>query len=68
MGPDTHGDLGSILGIWGHPDDEAYLTAGLMMRAVEAGHRVTCVTATKGEAGFPADDTRSDQERMAVRE
>ena len=35
MGPDTRGDVGSILGIWGHPDDEAYLAAGLMMRAVE---------------------------------
>jgi LmbE family N-acetylglucosaminyl deacetylase len=39
-----------------------------MMRAVEAGRRVTCLTATKGEAGFPADDPRSDEERMAVRE
>jgi LmbE family N-acetylglucosaminyl deacetylase len=68
MGPDTEGDLGSILGIWGHPDDEAFLAAGLMMRAVDAGHRVTCVTATKGEAGFPADDPRSEIERMAVRE
>ncbi len=68
MGPDTRGDVGSILGIWGHPDDEAYLAAGLMMRAVEGGRRVTCVTATKGECGFPPDDTRSTSERIAVRE
>lgn len=60
-------ELGDILGIWGHPDDEAWLTAGLMMDAVLAGRRVTCVTATKGEAGFPADDPRSEAERMAVR-
>ena len=62
------GDLGSILGIWGHPDDEAWLSAGLMMQAVAAGDRVVCVTATKGEAGFPADDPRSVSERMAIRE
>jgi LmbE family N-acetylglucosaminyl deacetylase len=68
MDPDTGGDIGSILGIWGHPDDEAYLAAGLMMRAVEGGRRVTCVTATKGECGFPPDDTRSTSERIAVRE
>jgi LmbE family N-acetylglucosaminyl deacetylase len=68
MAPDTGSELGSILGIWGHPDDEAYLSAGLMMLAVEAGHSVMCVTATKGEAGFPADDPRSVEERMVIRE
>lgn len=65
---DASGDLGRILGVWGHPDDEAWLSSGLMMRAIESGHRVACVTATRGEAGFPADDTRSAAERMAVRE
>jgi LmbE family N-acetylglucosaminyl deacetylase len=68
MGADTSGDLGNILGIWAHPDDEAWLSAGLMMKAVGLGRAVTCVTATKGEAGFPADDPRSISERMAVRE
>jgi len=68
MGPDTRGHVGSILGIWGHLDDEAYLAAGLMMRAVEGGRRVTCVTVTKGECGFPPDDPRSTSERIAVRE
>jgi LmbE family N-acetylglucosaminyl deacetylase len=68
MSPDRTGELGSILGIWGHPDDEAWLTAGLMMRAVGAGRRVMCVTATRGEAGFPAEDPRSVAERMAIRE
>ena len=68
MGADTRGDLGSILGIWAHPDDEAWLSAGLMMKAVEAGYGVTCLTATRGEAGFPADDPRSVSERTAIRE
>ena len=44
-------DLGTILGVWAHPDDETYLTAGLMARAARAGGRVVCVTATKGEGG-----------------
>jgi LmbE family N-acetylglucosaminyl deacetylase len=60
--------LGTILGVWAHPDDETWLTAALMARAVDAGRRVVCVTATKGEAGFPADDPRSKAERAAVRE
>ncbi len=64
---DTSGRVGSILGIWAHPDDEAWLSAGLMMKAIQAGDHVTCVTATKGEAGFAADDPRSITERMAIR-
>jgi len=68
MTPDTTGDLGSLLGVWAHPDDEAYLSAGLMMHAVDEGRRVVCVTATKGEAGFPDDDSRSAAERSRIRE
>jgi len=60
--------LGSILGVWAHPDDEAYLSAGLMAVAVEAGHHVCCVTATRGELGFPDDDPTPIDERMALRE
>jgi LmbE family N-acetylglucosaminyl deacetylase len=44
-------ELGTVLGIWAHPDDEAYLSAGLMAGAVRAGSRVVCVTATRGEGG-----------------
>jgi LmbE family N-acetylglucosaminyl deacetylase len=60
--------LGTILGVWAHPDDETWLTAALMARAVAVGQRVVCVTATKGEAGFPDDDPRSEVERAAIRE
>ena len=67
MAPNTIGDVGSILGVWGHPDDEAYLSAGLMRLAIEAGRRVTCVTATCGEAGFPDNDPRSTEERKEIR-
>src|SRR3990170_4015266 len=44
-------ELGTILGVWAHPDDETYLTAGLMARAVRNGSRVVCITATRGEGG-----------------
>jgi LmbE family N-acetylglucosaminyl deacetylase len=43
--------LGTVLGVWAHPDDEAYLTAGLMAHAIRRGDRVKCVTATRGEEG-----------------
>jgi LmbE family N-acetylglucosaminyl deacetylase len=50
-------ELGTILGVWAHPDDEAYLTAGLMARAVRNGSRVVCVTATRGEGGSMDEET-----------
>ena len=43
--------LGTVLGVWAHPDDEAYLSSGLMAQAADAGSRVVCVTATRGEGG-----------------
>ena len=49
-------DLGTVLGIWAHPDDETYLSAGLMAQAVLAGSRVVCVTATRGEGGSMDDE------------
>lgn len=44
-------ELGTILGVWAHPDDETFTSAGIMAAAVRNGQRVICVTATKGEAG-----------------
>jgi LmbE family N-acetylglucosaminyl deacetylase len=44
--------VGTILGVWAHPDDEAYLSAGLMALARQQGQRVYVVTATAGEAGI----------------
>jgi LmbE family N-acetylglucosaminyl deacetylase len=45
------GQLGSILSIWAHPDDETYLAGGLMATARDGGQRVVCATATAGEQG-----------------
>jgi LmbE family N-acetylglucosaminyl deacetylase len=56
-----------LLGIWSHPDDEAYLAAGLMDETRRAGGRVTLLTVTDGELGFPADDARPPTERRRQR-
>src|SRR4051794_41839616 len=44
-------ELGTILGVWAHPDDEAYLSAALMAEARDAGQSVVVATATDGELG-----------------
>jgi LmbE family N-acetylglucosaminyl deacetylase len=43
--------LGTVLGVWAHPDDETYLSGGLMALARRARERVVCVSATYGERG-----------------
>ena len=48
-------DLGTVLMIWAHPDDETYLAGGLSRALTDAGHRVVCLTATRGEAGGTAE-------------
>lgn len=64
---DTQGLPSHLLGIWAHPDDEAYLSAGLMARTVAAGGQVTLLTLTDGEAGFPEEDPRPASERALQR-
>ncbi|MGH2704188.1 MAG: PIG-L deacetylase family protein [Actinomycetota bacterium] len=51
MEPTRIEELGTILAVFAHPDDETYLAAGIMADAVRAGSRVVCVTATRGELG-----------------
>lgn len=58
-------DLGTVLGIWAHPDDEALLSGGLMAAARDAGQRVVCVTATLGEHGT-SDPQRWPPQRLAA--
>lgn len=56
-----------LLGVWAHPDDEAYLSAALMARTAGEGGRVTLLTLTDGEAGFPEDDPRPADDRARQR-
>lgn len=44
-------NLGTILSIWAHPDDESWCAAGILAAAVANGQTVACVTATRGEEG-----------------
>ena len=62
---DDVAELGTILGIWAHPDDEAYLSGGLMALARDNGQRVVCVTATRGERGTP-DPVAWPPDRLAA--
>ena len=57
-------ELGTILGIWAHPDDDIFCSAGLMATAVRSGQRVVDVTATRGEGGS-MDEERWPPESMA---
>lgn len=41
----------TLLAVWAHPDDEAYLGAGLMNAIASRGGRVVCATASLGERG-----------------
>ncbi|HLN76780.1 MAG TPA: PIG-L deacetylase family protein [Nocardioidaceae bacterium] len=55
---------GTLLGVWAHPDDEAFLSAALMARARAMGDRVVVATATRGERGT-SDPERWPPERLA---
>jgi LmbE family N-acetylglucosaminyl deacetylase len=53
-----------LLGVWAHPDDECYLSAGLMARVADAGGSVRILCATSGELGTD-DATLAGSERFA---
>ena len=59
--------LGTVLMIWAHPDDETYLAGGLSAGLTDAGQRVVCVTATRGEAGLSSADALRRDRLAAIR-
>jgi LmbE family N-acetylglucosaminyl deacetylase len=60
-------ELGTVLGVWAHPDDEAYLSAGIMGALRDAGHHVVVATATYGENGMSDPNRWPPAELAAVR-
>jgi LmbE family N-acetylglucosaminyl deacetylase len=42
----------TMLGIWAHPDDEVFVSGGLLAAAARRGDRVVCIHMTDGEAGL----------------
>ena len=68
-------ELGTVVALWAHPDDETYLSGGLMGELVAAGQRAVCITATRGEAADPgcrsgrafrAGDVRTEELEAAL--
>lgn len=57
--------LGKILGIWAHPDDETWASAGVMSAAVANGQSVACVVATHGDAGKTANEKKWPQQHLS---
>lgn len=60
----TVSSLGTILGIWAHPDDEVFSMAGIIAAAAANGQTVACITATRGEAGVQ-DESRWPAHQLA---
>jgi LmbE family N-acetylglucosaminyl deacetylase len=58
----------TLLGVWAHPDDEAYLSAGLLATAGAAGWRVVVATATRGEIGTDDPDGLPPERLGAMRQ
>ena len=57
----------TLLGVWAHPDDEAYASAGLMAEYRRRGDRVVIVMATLGEHGTSDPDTWPPDKLAALR-
>ncbi len=55
-GLDQIAELGSIVTVWAHPDDETYVAGGLMAVARHLEQPVTCVTATDGDFASTEED------------
>ncbi|MDP9266061.1 MAG: PIG-L family deacetylase [Chloroflexota bacterium] len=52
------------LAVFAHPDDETFGIGGTLARAVEAGWKVTAVSATRGEVGEIADPALATPETL----
>ncbi|WP_395695635.1 PIG-L deacetylase family protein [Nocardioides sp.] len=66
--PPSVAGIATLLGVWAHPDDEAYLSSGLMSVVRDAGGRVAVVTATRGEQGTDDPEAWPPERLAPVRE
>ncbi|HSE60954.1 MAG TPA: PIG-L deacetylase family protein [Candidatus Saccharimonadales bacterium] len=57
--------LGTILGVYAHPDDECWTSGGILAAACENGQQVACITVTHGDAGQTTDETKWPQARLS---
>jgi LmbE family N-acetylglucosaminyl deacetylase len=66
MARDDPSWLGVTVAVFAHPDDEAYLAGGVLASLRDAGQRVVCVTATRGEAGNGLHAGGTPEQRAAL--
>lgn len=59
--------MGVLICFHAHPDDEVFVTGGVMRLAADAGHRVVLVVATDGAAGEHPDGLLAPGESLADR-
>jgi len=59
--------LGTIMGIWAHPDDDTFSMGGIMAAAAENGQKVVIVMATRGEAGIQDENRWPASQLGAIR-
>ena len=57
----------TMLAVWAHPDDEAFLGAGLMSEVAARGGRVVTATASLGEQGLVEGEVTSGSSLADVR-
>ncbi|MCS5732258.1 PIG-L family deacetylase [Herbiconiux daphne] len=61
-------EVGHLVVVAAHPDDETLGAAGLLSRGYTAGVRATVIVATSGEASHPDSATHSPDELARIRE
>jgi LmbE family N-acetylglucosaminyl deacetylase len=59
--------VATLVSFHAHPDDESIATGGTIARAVDEGHRVVLVFATRGECGEVPDGFLDDGEELGHR-
>lgn len=57
----------TVLGIWAHPDDEVFVSGGLLADAARRGERVVCLHMTSGEAGLSHRQPASAETVSSIR-
>ncbi|MFB2554461.1 PIG-L family deacetylase [Herbiconiux liangxiaofengii] len=68
IGPSALAELGHLVVVAAHPDDETLGAAGLLARAYAAGVRTTVIVATSGEASHPESTTHTPGRLAELRE
>jgi LmbE family N-acetylglucosaminyl deacetylase len=64
----TVSSLGTILGIWAHPDDDTFFAAGLYAAARANNQNVVNIFATKGEKGLPKNQSKMATSMAEIRQ